>query len=139
MVKKLLKEAYQHLPEPRQVKEFSTEAFLYSLRESSQIYSTESAIKIEKLCKKVEVPKRLVVEYSYNLSKTIDVSPIAPEYAAYFTLLLLTLALENKDLKYLNCALKLVDGELREPKFSLPQEVHACVEDAVNKLLVTVR
>lgn len=139
MAEKLLEEVYQTLPEPREAKEFSTEVFLYSLREPSKIHSTEAAKIIEKLCKKAEVPKRLVVEYSYDLSRTINVTPVAPGYAVYFTVLLLTLALENKDLKYLNCALKLIDGGLYMPKFSLPQMVHEYAGVVVNKLLVTVR
>ena len=139
MTEKLLKKAYQDLPEPRETKGFSTEVFLYSLKEPKQASGTEASRKIERLCKKIEVTKRLVVEYSHDLSKTVDSTPVAPEYAAYFTLILLTLASKNNDLKYLNCALKLVDDCLQAPKFTLPKTVHehACV--LVERLLVTVR
>jgi hypothetical protein len=98
------------LPSPRHATQFSTESFLYGLGSGDR--EVEKSV-VDRLCKKIEVPKRLVVEYSKDLDRTINPDPVKPEYLKFFLLLLLKLASEDNDYKYLNCALKIVDGNVQ--------------------------
>jgi len=135
MSNNLLLSAHQKLPAPRETGGFSTEVFLHGLKD--EIHETGSDVDriIDRLCKKVEVPRRLVIGYSDDLNNTADYASVAPEYATYFTLLLLIYASENNDLKFLNCALKIVDGYLRGPQVLLTNAIRDMAVTAVKKLL----
>ena len=135
MTNSLLLSAYRRLPEPRDTEGFSTEVFLSNLGEKVYKEGSNTYRIIERLCKKVEVPRRLVIEYTDDLEFTVNDSPVAPEFAIYFTLVLLEYATENKDLKFLNCALKIVDGYLQEPQIVVTDEIRKLASSAAKVLL----
>ena len=89
---------------------FDTELFLF------RIYSKEISINfknniiiIDKLCKKIDVVKNVYKFYKKDLSQVVLKENIGKKYQQYLCFILLYLAYTNKDLKFLNSALKMID------------------------------
>ncbi|VAW71118.1 hypothetical protein MNBD_GAMMA12-1271 [hydrothermal vent metagenome] len=131
MLHKDLQRAYRKLPVARAVTNFSTEEFLKSLEyfvlQSNVSVRTNDLLIIDKLCKKIEVPKRLVIEYSSDLSTTLNTTAVTVEYAVFITLLLSVLAQKYNDFKFYNTALKLCDGCLLDPHLTVPVEMQKTI------------
>ena len=123
------------LPPPRGSDGFATEEFLAELASGQQEIDEEAAARIERLCKKVEVPKRLLTGYSDDLNTSITDDPVDPAYAKYFMLMLFALAEQNEDLKYLNCALKLLDGVLILPVFEVDESSRRLGDSVAARML----
>lgn len=116
----------QNLPKPRHTSGFSTEVFLHhlvELNETSDLTENDLAI-VDRLCKKVEVPQQLLTGYSSDLSESTDLDSVKSEYVIILTILLLELSMLHHDLKFLNCALKLLDDCLQKPTVVFPPGVH---------------
>jgi len=141
MLRDSLRQAYQQLPEPRATIGFSTEIFLASLRkfafETNITLNGKDFKIIDRLCKKVEVPKRLVIGYTRDLATTENSSPVATEYAYFFVLLISVLAQDTNDLKFLNCVLKIADGCLQAPVLTLTKEIQNSIHSLSDYLLLT--
>jgi len=67
---------------------------------------------LERLAKKIEVPRKLLAYYTPDLARASAPEPVAPAYAVYACAAYLAIADRFGDLKFLNTALKLVDGIL---------------------------
>ncbi len=131
MLHKGLQGAYHKLPAARSGAKFSTEKFLKSLDyfvlHSNATVRADDLLIIDKLCKKIEVPKKLVIEYSNDLSTTLNTTTVTVEYAVFITLLLSVLAQTYNDFKFYNTALKLCDGCLLDPRISVPGEMQETI------------
>ena len=137
MLPDIYRQFSRNLPEPRHTSGFSTEEFLHRLVElnGNDIINEEDLAIIDRLCKKVEVPRRLLAGYSSNLEESTDLVAVKSEYVIIFTILLLGLSKQYNDLKFLNCALKLLDGCLYMPRVSFPSEVRQWAEKISTQLL----
>ncbi len=64
---------------------------------------------LDRLCKKIDVVKEVYIEYKHDLSKASQKEPLSDSQYLKLLKILMFYAKSNKDLKYLNSALKLHD------------------------------
>lgn len=102
------------LPAPRGKQDcFSTEFFLFDLAQAlPQSPSDEGYLALERLCKKVDVVRHIHAFYSPDLTQPLGNESIAPTYLALLAAVLLQCAEIRSDPKFLNSALKLLDGHV---------------------------
>lgn len=113
---------------------FSTEKFLHDMQVES-ISSCERMKILDRLCKKVDVVKKVYIAYESDLSKARSSVVIRESYAVYLCMILICAAKEGKDLKFLNSALKMLDGGLIGPTFFCPNEVKEFAKLTLEELL----
>lgn len=112
---------------------FSTEKFLHDMQGES-ISSSERSKILDRLCKKVDVVKKVYIAYESDLSKARSSVVIRESYAVYLCMILICAAKEGNDLKFLNSALKMLDGGLREPNLQYPQQLFVLAEDVMKDI-----
>lgn len=100
-----------NLPNPRkEVDCFSTEQFLYDLYHSMPENLSSNQFKVlDRLCKKIDVVRKIFISYRYDLSKAESNTFIAPQYNMVLISILLYYAEKTDDFKFLNSAMKLFD------------------------------
>ena len=112
----------ESLPAPRiRFGSFSLEQFLFELVRSDQLGASESFERLERLCRSIEVKRRLYAYYTSDLAHSVEKSWIAPEYVALAVSCYLAAAEADQDPKFLNTALKLLDGVLQGVSIRFPQ------------------
>jgi hypothetical protein len=91
--------------------------------------------KFDRLRKKIEVARKIFRYYLPDLSRAAAPIPLSCEAVQRLCCLLLKLALIRRDARYLNSALKLLDGILDLNDCSFPEELntlaHATLESLV--------
>ncbi len=92
---------------------FSTELFLYNIYNKKIDLNNQDTInKLDIICKKIDVPKKVFICYTKDLAKTVDTTHIGSAYEIYLCAILLYLSDEKDDMKLLNSVLKMLDGVL---------------------------
>lgn len=115
------------LPAPNKMENaFSTENFLYNV-DLSNLKDVDLLV-LDRLCKKIEVVKALYCFYSGDLSKSLDKDIIVnDDYIVYLCGIYLFLWQNQKDYKFLNTSLKLLDGLLCQPE-KFPAEFYDIIK-----------
>ncbi len=100
-----------NLPVPRiDDNGFSTEHFLHDIYRSMHNELNDEQFKIiDRICKKIDVVKKVSVFYNPDLSKSILDIPIHHKYSIVLIDVLLHYAKILNDFKFLNSAMKLFD------------------------------
>jgi hypothetical protein len=125
----LLADLWRRLPPPRQRDGlFSVESFLHGLRSAADIEQAGVAEVLEALSRKVEVARRLRAFYRPDF-RNADETLVAEGYPAYLCAVDLLAAQTLPDYKFLNCALKMLDGILVEPTLAPELALDAWAED----------
>lgn len=125
-----------HIPTPRKAEDcFSTELFLYDFYSSMpDKLSSEQFKTLDRLCKKIDVVRKIFISYTNDLSKAKSNTLVTPQYNIVLISILLYYAEEVKDFKFLNSAMKLFDLTQNY----IDQEVKVSIEkryiDLLNKL-----
>jgi hypothetical protein len=88
--------------------------------------------KLDKICKKIDVPKKVVIYYTKDLTKTINTTHISSTYEIYLCAILLYLSDEKGNMKLLNSALKILDGVL-ETDTAYPSFFSVWAEEILRK------
>ncbi|WP_421866009.1 hypothetical protein [Motiliproteus sp.] len=89
---------------------FSTENYLFGLWDGNlRDLNDYDHFVLDALCKKVEVTRRVLMNYSEDLSAPVGQELMRPDYIVLMFFLLLCLSDSQIDYKYLNCALKMED------------------------------
>lgn len=110
-----LSEIKESLPKPQfKANAFSVECFLQNLAIGEEMRHPENHQVLERLCKKIEVPRRLYAFYELDLSKASGDDEVHGAYITYLCCLYLYSAAAFHDFKHLNTALKLLDGVLQQ-------------------------
>ncbi len=89
----------------------------------------------DRLRKKVEVARRLCRCYAPDLSRCTEPAPLSEAAVARLCGLLLKAALVWRDLRYLNSALKLLDGVLEREDCAFPDELRALAGETLDCLV----
>ncbi len=110
---------------------FDSEDFIFSLSNSPQDIKLEKNIKIlNRLCKKIDVQKKLCRVYKKDLSSSIDDTPVSQKTLVLLLSIYLNIAQRDKNIKFLNTALKILDTGDKFPDF-----LHMKADDLVEKLI----
>lgn len=117
-----LGELAERLPSsPGRGQQFDTAAFV---RRMACLGDAEPApqevVALDRLCKKIDVVGRLASHYTADLSRAAHAAPVQPEAAAALCGVLLIQAARRCDAKFLNTALRMLDGRLTAPVASFP-------------------
>jgi hypothetical protein len=104
---------------------FATEGFLFGLPLAEPGPSEADIRLLNRLCKKVEVAHTLKRFYTPDLSAAADAADVGPTYAAFLCAVYLVLAQRLADPKFLNTALKMLDGTLRSPRPDYPDSLRS--------------
>jgi hypothetical protein len=109
---------FANLPTPRNgdSTKFSTEVFLHSIFVGSEFPDSDMVLKkLDRLCKKVDVVRKIRVFYTLDLTRNAaPVADIQKEYLPLLAAVLLSYAKNYRDLKFLNTAFKMLDGHLKQ-------------------------
>jgi len=117
------------LPAPRRRSDaFATEAFLADLLAGPGPNDAEAVRRLDRLCKKVDVVGRVSAFYTPDLARSAEAEPIATPYATALAAALLLAAEARGDLKFLNTALKILDGRLGDAGGAYPPWLAAWAE-----------
>lgn len=112
------KQLFTHLPPPQagDAERFSTEGFLHDILHGRRDLADAKVFAIlDRLCKKIDVVGSLRTFYSADLARGAGPKAgVRSEYAALMLAVLLQAAESQSDLKFLNTALKILDGDLRQ-------------------------
>ncbi|MCW5875080.1 MAG: hypothetical protein KIS88_10585 [Anaerolineales bacterium] len=77
---------------------------------------------LDRLCKKLDVTRKLRAFYTKDLSRNArPVADVQPSYLPLAVALLLSFAQAHGDLKFLNSALKVLDGNLTQRSLYPPE------------------
>lgn len=107
--------------EPRRRDEaFATEAFLADLLAGPGPVDAQAVRVLDRLCKKVDVVGKVSAFYTPALARSAEPEPLSAPYAAALAAALLLAAETGGDLKFLNTALKMLDGRLGDPRAAYP-------------------
>ncbi len=110
---------------------FSTERFVREQAAKDTPSSRREIRVLDRLCKKVDVVRRLAAGYSRRLSRPAGPEPARPDFAVGLCALFLREAEAQNDPKFLNTALKMLDGHLRSPSAAYP----ASLRQEANRLV----
>lgn len=132
----LLKSVLRYISQPRkQATYFSTEEFLYvCANDYLEVKDDQVWNKLDILCKKTEVNRLLLAYYKLDLTNPTHVEHIQPEYVALFVIILMHYADYYSDAKYLNTALKTLDGCLQQEYPKLPNCLHVWAEQVLHQI-----
>ena len=83
---------------------------------------------LAKLTRKAEVAKRLFTAYSSDLQKSVSTEIVSPDYVLALCGIFLAAAEQCGDYRLLNCALKMLDGIVEEPRIERPTVLDAWAE-----------
>lgn len=135
--RELLRGFLKEVPPPRFLEgEFSTENFLTKTCEAILEKTGEDPfIFLDRLCKKVDISKSLRVFYSRDLSEKLTNERVAPQYIPLFIAILLWNAEEKTDFKFLNTALKILDGILGKPPAAFPKGLRCWSSEILHKII----
>lgn len=109
--------------EPNSNTLFDLERALHS--QAWQQLTPEMRVMLDHLRKKIEVAHKLYRHYLPDLSRPAASIPLSPAAVQHLTVLLLKAALVWKDARYLNSALKLVDGVLGRDDCVFPEDLRS--------------
>ena len=110
---------------------FDTTAFIYSLINQNTITEDQDLI-LDRLCKKIDVTKRICSHYSLDLKQSLDKKSVDQRVLKALSLILIQRARENKDLKFLNTAFKIIDTHLEKESHQLM----IIAEDTLSKVFL---
>lgn len=118
---------------------FSTEQFLYDLYLSMPDQLSNDQFKtLDRLCKKIDVVKKLYISYKHDLSLSLSTTLIDPQYKIILISVLLHYAEKTNDFKFLNSAMKLFDSTQNH----IDQEIQDLIQKrfiiVLNKLDITL-
>jgi hypothetical protein len=117
------------LPAPRQIADaFSLEAFIAEFRSADRGYFESQMPILTKLTRKAEVAKRLFTAYSTDLLKPVSMEIVSPDYVLALCGIFLAAAEHCGDYRLLNCALKMLDGIVEEPRIERSTVLDAWAE-----------
>lgn len=93
---------------------------------------------LDRLRKKVEVARKLYRFYLPDLSRSVDTQLLAAAAVRHLCALMLKAALVRHDTRYLNSALKLLDGVLTREDCDFPDELRALAHATLEVLVPPV-
>ncbi|MCM8594228.1 hypothetical protein [Accumulibacter sp.] len=95
----------------------------------------EADAQLDRLRKKIEVARKLCRYYVSDLSRAAEPTPLAAAAVRRLCVLLLKAALVRDDARYLNSALKLLDGVLGRDDCSFPDELRQLARSTLDALV----
>lgn len=124
------------LPDCKAIEDgFHVEAFVRRLDPTENAIANDDLRMLDRLCKKIEVPRRLCSIYTLNLDKAVERTPVRNDFLRYLCGVYLWVARETGDLKFLNTGMKLLDGVLRQPELDFPDTYREFANLAMAEIL----
>ncbi|MHC5113734.1 MAG: hypothetical protein ACYTGP_04825 [Planctomycetota bacterium] len=122
------------LPEPRRRPDcFCLEPMLHEYRDDGAPDAAGVA-RLDQLARKVEVARRLWAFYEPDLSRPVERTLVHDAYAAHLCAVFLSTAARTADPKFLNTAVKMLDGMLLEPALAGDAVLAETAEELVRML-----
>lgn len=100
--------------------------------------TTERLAQLDRLRKKVEVARRLYRVYLPDLSRAVGTQVLSEAAVRRLCVLMLKAALARHDARFLNSALKLLDGVLAREDCDFPDELRALARAVIEVLVPPV-
>ena len=123
------------LPEPRHRPGcICLEPFLHGCRDGCGLDEAAQLAMLEHLTRKVEVARRLWAFYEEDLSRPVERVPVHEAYAHHLCAIFLATAAVTADFKFLNTALKMLDGFLIEPAIAREARLAEAAEELLRIL-----
>jgi hypothetical protein len=114
---------------------FDSEFFILSMVENPKNIELEENKKIlNRLCKKVDVQKKIVKHYTKDMSQIIDSTIIEPKILILLMIIYLNLAQKDANIKFLNSVLKILDINII-PELNCPKFLSIWAENLVEELI----
>jgi hypothetical protein len=110
---------------------FDLEKFLIEFKVEE--CTNNELIKIDRLCKKIDVAKKLKRNYQLDLSKPINEEPLKLLAFELFVLNIAYLTIKKSDYKLLNTLLKIHSKTL--PDFDISNEIECIIESTSENLI----
>ncbi|MDR2219351.1 MAG: hypothetical protein LBE24_02085 [Methylobacillus sp.] len=100
--------------------------------------SADKLTQLDRLRKKIEVVRKLYRFYLPDLARAITTTELSAAAVRHLCALLLKAALVQNDARYLNSALKLLDGVLARDDCNFPNELHIFAHATLDVLVPPV-